>query len=119
MISLLGPFGSAVAVAFQSTFHVKIHQNDIFFIFKKSFLISIHQNDLNALNKFHLKCKKKKLIWQNTGVTDHPNRGEDNILSLQGREREYRRWVINFTRFNKLDYFNNSINNHQNNINQI
>jgi hypothetical protein len=38
-------FRNIVAVAFQNTFHLKIHQNNIFFILKKLFLISTHQND--------------------------------------------------------------------------
>ena len=37
-------FESMVAVAFQSTFHVEIHQNDIFFK-KKLFLKSTYPND--------------------------------------------------------------------------
>ena len=35
-------FGSLIMVAFQNSFRVKIHQNDIFFIL---FLRSAHQND--------------------------------------------------------------------------
>jgi hypothetical protein len=38
-------FGSVDMVVFQSVFCIKIHQNNIFFIFKKLFLISAHQND--------------------------------------------------------------------------
>ena len=38
--------GIVVAVAFQITFHVKIHVNNIFFIFLKLFLTSTHQNNL-------------------------------------------------------------------------
>jgi hypothetical protein len=41
-----------VAVAFKSDFHLKMHQNDIFFIFKKLFLISAHQNNLKVQNKY-------------------------------------------------------------------
>ena len=33
-------------VAFQNTFHIKIHQNNIFFYFLKLFLKSSHQNNL-------------------------------------------------------------------------
>jgi hypothetical protein len=43
-----------VIVAFQSTFYLKIHQNNIFFIFLK---ISFDQNDLKKLKKFNLKQK--------------------------------------------------------------
>jgi len=39
---------SVVAVALQSVLYLKIHQNNIFFIFKKLFLISAHQNDLKT-----------------------------------------------------------------------
>jgi hypothetical protein len=42
-------FGSAVAVAVQSVFHLEMHQNNIFFIFKKLFLILAYQNDLKTL----------------------------------------------------------------------
>jgi hypothetical protein len=45
-------FVSVVAVAFQSAFHSKIHQNNIFFIFKKLFLTSVYQNDLKILKKY-------------------------------------------------------------------
>jgi hypothetical protein len=54
-------FGSVVAVIFQSAFHLKMHQNNIFyFIFKKLFLISVHQNDLKTLKNINL---KKNLIF--------------------------------------------------------
>jgi hypothetical protein len=43
-----------VAVAFQSVFYLKMHQNNYFFIFKKLFLISVHQNDLKT-KKINLK----------------------------------------------------------------
>jgi hypothetical protein len=45
-------FDSVVAVAFQIVFYVKIHANNIFFIFKKIFLTSAHQNDLKTLKKY-------------------------------------------------------------------
>jgi hypothetical protein len=48
----LSLFGSVIAAAFQSVFHAKIHQNDVFFIFKKSFLRSAHQNDSKHKKKF-------------------------------------------------------------------
>jgi hypothetical protein len=44
-----------VAVAFQSAFHLEMHQNDIFFIFLKLFLISAYQNDLKTLKNINLK----------------------------------------------------------------
>jgi len=44
-------FGSVVAVAFQSTFHSKLYQNNVFLFFKKLFLISTHQNDPKTLKK--------------------------------------------------------------------
>jgi uncharacterized membrane protein len=44
---------SVVAVAFQSTFHLEMYQNNIFiFIFLKLFLKSAHQNDLKTLKKY-------------------------------------------------------------------
>jgi len=49
-------FENVVAVAFQNTFHVEIHQNVVFFIFlKKLFLKSIYQNDPKHIKKliFH------------------------------------------------------------------
>jgi len=49
-------FESVVVVAFQNTFHVKIHQNNIFFIFKKLFLRLVYQNDSKYI---------KKLIFNN------------------------------------------------------
>jgi hypothetical protein len=42
---------SVVAVAFQITFCIEMHANNIFIIFKKSFLISAHQNDPKATNR--------------------------------------------------------------------
>jgi len=44
-------FGSVVAVAFQSVFHLKMNQNNIFFILKKLFLTSAHQNNLKTTKK--------------------------------------------------------------------
>jgi hypothetical protein len=46
-------FGSVVAGAFQITFRVKMHANDVFLFLKKSFLTSAHQNDPNHTN--HIK----------------------------------------------------------------
>jgi hypothetical protein len=40
-----GLFESVGAVVFQSIFHAKMHQNDIFSFFKKLFLRSEYQND--------------------------------------------------------------------------
>jgi len=51
-----------VATAFQSVFHLEMHQNDIFFIFLKLFLISAYQNDLKTLKNINLKQKKNKKI---------------------------------------------------------
>ena len=51
-----------VAVAFQSAFHLEMHQNDIFFIFLKLFLISAYQNDLKILKNINLKQRKNKKI---------------------------------------------------------
>ena len=51
----LGVFENVVAVAFQSVFYLKMHQNNIFFNFKKLLLTSTYQNDLKTL--------KKKIIW--------------------------------------------------------
>jgi hypothetical protein len=48
----MGLFESVVAAAFQSTFHLQIYQNNIFFIFLKLFLKSEHQNDLKTLKKY-------------------------------------------------------------------
>jgi hypothetical protein len=45
-------FGIMIVVSFQSAFHLKIHQNNIFFIFKNSFLASIHQNDMKTTKKY-------------------------------------------------------------------
>jgi hypothetical protein len=42
-----------VAGAFQITFRVKMHVNDVFSFFKKSFLTSAHQNDPKHTN--HIK----------------------------------------------------------------
>ena len=44
-------FGSVVAVAFQSVFHLKMNQNNIFFILQKLFLTSAHQNNLKTTKK--------------------------------------------------------------------
>jgi hypothetical protein len=46
-------FGGMVAGAFQITFRVKMHANDVFSFFKKLFLISTHQNDPKRIN--HIK----------------------------------------------------------------
>ena len=51
-----------VATAFQSVFHLEMHQNDIFFIFLKLFLISAYQNDLKTLKNINLKQRKNKKI---------------------------------------------------------
>jgi hypothetical protein len=59
-------FGSVVAVAFQRTFRVEMHQNDFFYFFKKSFLISAHQNDLKHTKKvnffFGTQCKRSVIV---------------------------------------------------------
>ena len=39
------------AIAFQSAYRAKIHQNNIFFIFKKLFLKSAHQIDFKTPNR--------------------------------------------------------------------
>jgi len=52
--SLLRP-ESVVAVVFQSVFHLKMYQNNIFFIFKNLFLRSAHQNDLKTPKNINLK----------------------------------------------------------------
>jgi hypothetical protein len=41
-------FGSVIATAFQSTFLLEMHQNNIFFIFLKLFLTLAHQNNLKT-----------------------------------------------------------------------
>jgi hypothetical protein len=46
-------FGSVVAGAFQITFRVKMHANDVFSFFLKLFLTSAHQNDSKHTN--HIK----------------------------------------------------------------
>jgi hypothetical protein len=52
-------FENMIAVTFQNVFHLKMHQNDVFFfIFKKLFLISAHQNNLKTLKSINLKQKK-------------------------------------------------------------
>jgi hypothetical protein len=43
-------------VAFQITFCIEIHANNIFFIFLKLFFILAHQNDSKHIN--HIKFKK-------------------------------------------------------------
>jgi hypothetical protein len=44
-----------IVVVFQSVFHLKMYQNNIFFIFKKLFLKSALQNDLKTLKNINLK----------------------------------------------------------------
>ena len=44
-------FGNVVVIVFQSVFHLKMHRNDIFYIFLKIFLILAHQNDLKTIKK--------------------------------------------------------------------
>jgi len=51
--------GCVVAVAFQSVFYLKMHQNNIFFILKKLFLISAHQDDLKTQKIYQFDTKKK------------------------------------------------------------
>ena len=51
--------GSVVAVAFQSDFHSKLHQNNVFFIFKKFIFDITHQNDPKTLKNINFKQKKK------------------------------------------------------------
>jgi hypothetical protein len=64
---------SVVVVAFQSIFHVEMHQNDIFFK-KKSFLRSAHKNNQKHVKKNYFLAKKKKLnFFGNTGATAFPN----------------------------------------------
>jgi hypothetical protein len=46
-------FGSVVTVAFQSAFHSKMHQNDVFLFFKKLFLRYTHQNDSKYTKKIN------------------------------------------------------------------
>jgi hypothetical protein len=41
-----------VVVTFQSAFHSKMYQNNVFFIFKKLFLTSAHQNDLKIPKQY-------------------------------------------------------------------
>jgi hypothetical protein len=45
---IMSVFGSVVALAFQSAFHLEKHVNNVFFIFQKLFLRSAHQNDLKT-----------------------------------------------------------------------
>lgn len=45
-------FGSVVTVAFQSSFHAKMHQIDVFY-FLKSFLRLVHQNDPKHTKKIN------------------------------------------------------------------
>jgi hypothetical protein len=49
-----------IVVAYQITFYLEMHQNNIFFIFKKLFLISAHQNDREIQKNINLKQKKIK-----------------------------------------------------------
>jgi len=52
-----------IAVAFQSTFRLKMHQKKYFFYFlKNSLLSSVHQNDSKTLKKFILKQKKTQIL---------------------------------------------------------
>jgi hypothetical protein len=51
-------FGSTVAVAFQSVFHLEMYQNNIF-IFFKLFLKSAHQNNIKKyIYIYYFKIKK-------------------------------------------------------------
>jgi hypothetical protein len=50
-----GAFKNIIAVAFQSDFYLKIHQNNIFFIFLKLFLTSVHQNNIKISKNIDLK----------------------------------------------------------------
>ena len=61
-------FRIVVAVAVQSTFHLEMHQNDVFFIFKKLFLKSAHQNNLKTLKN----SNKKKLNLREHGFNRIP-----------------------------------------------
>jgi hypothetical protein len=47
-----------IAVVFQSTFHLEMYQDNIFFIFYKLFLKLKHQNDLKTQKNINLKKKK-------------------------------------------------------------
>ena len=49
-LSLQGVLGSMVVVAFQITFCVEMHVNDIFLFFKKLFLTSANQNNPKRIN---------------------------------------------------------------------
>jgi hypothetical protein len=49
---------SVIAVAFQSTFYLEMHQNNIF-LKKKLFLRSAHQNDPKTLKIYQFEAKKK------------------------------------------------------------
>jgi hypothetical protein len=49
---------SVIAVAFQSTFYLEMHQNNIF-LKKKLFLRSAHQNDSKTLKIYQFEAKKK------------------------------------------------------------
>jgi hypothetical protein len=51
-----------VAVAFQSAFNFKMHQNNIFFIFKKIFLISTYQNYQKNIKKINFKQIKFQIL---------------------------------------------------------
>ena len=50
-------FGSVVTIAFQSVFHSKTHQNNIFFIFLKLFLTLTHKMILKNKKNINLKQK--------------------------------------------------------------
>jgi len=65
--------GSVVAVAFQSDFHSKLHQNNVFFIFKKIIFDITHQNDPKTLKKILILSKKKIIFFGNAGWTAFPN----------------------------------------------
>ena len=48
-----------IVVAYQITFYLEMHQNNIFFfIFKKLFLISTHQNDLKTPKIYQFEANK-------------------------------------------------------------
>jgi len=49
-----------IVVAYQITFYLEMHQNNIFFIFKKLFLISTHQNDLKTPKIYQFEANKNK-----------------------------------------------------------
>ena len=47
-------FGSVIAIAFQITFRVEMHVNDVFFIFFKLFFTSAHQNDPKHIDRIKI-----------------------------------------------------------------